>query len=145
MRKLKSINIFFDPTQTSVTEIENIPNFKDLVYGELYEAIKNAKEDTVPLFEINNSGNIIELNRENWTSALEAAICYFETKEEYEKCANYKNLVNQIYEQRNRSNSTSNKQSVKRSNADKKKKDKKSYTRKSNIHRNDRSVEGISG
>lgn len=129
MRRLKSINVFFDPSNTSVEEIENIPNLKDLVYGELlsaFEEAKNENKDTISLFELNNSGYIVELSKEEFTPALKKAMAHYETKEDYERCVTLRNLIEQKYEQRNKPNTTSNKQSVKRKNPIKKAKSKKS-------------------
>jgi len=132
MRRLKSINVFFDPSNTSVSEIENIPNLKDLVYGELFDAVLEAKKenkDIVPLFELNNSGYILELGKNDFTPALKKAMAHYEAKEDYERCVTLRNLIEQKYEQRNRPDTTSNKQSVKRKNTTKKEKVKKSSAR----------------
>jgi len=123
MRRLKSINVFFNPVATSVAEIENIPNLKELVYRELFEAVSEAKKENkeiTSLFELNNSGYILELEKDKWVFALEKAISHYEKGEEYEKCAKYKTLIDQIYEQRNKPNSRSNKQPVERKNTVKK-------------------------
>ena len=128
MRRLKSINVFFDPSNTSVSEIEDIPNLKDLVYGELFEAVLEAKKenkDIVPLFELNNSGYILELGKDEFTPALKKAMAHFEAKEDYEKCVTLRNLIEQKYEQRNKPDTTSNRQSTKRKNPVKKEKIKK--------------------
>jgi len=131
MRRLKSINVFFDPSNTSVSEIEDIPNLKDLVYGELFDAVLEAKKENknvVSLFELNNSGYILELSKDEFTPALKKAMAHYEAKEDYEKCVTLRNLIEQKYEQRNKSNPTSNKQSVKRKNPVKKEKIKKGST-----------------
>ena len=128
MRRLKSINVFFDPLNTSISEIESIPNLKELVYGELFEAVLEAKKenmDVIPLFELNNSGYILELGKDEFTPALKAAIVHYEAKEDYEKCVTLRDLIEQKYEPRNKSNSTSDKQSIKRKNPVKKEKIKK--------------------
>ena len=128
MRRLKSINVFFDPSNTSVSEIEDIPNLKDLVYGELFDAVLEAKKENknvVSLFELNNSGYILELSKDEFTPALKKAMAHYEAKEDYEKCITLKNLIEQKYEQRNKPDTTSNRQSTKRKNPIKKEKIKK--------------------
>src|SRR5258706_14281662 len=113
-RRLKSINVFFDINHSSPKDLENIPNLKDLVYGELYKAVKQAKDENkeiTSLFEINNSGYVIELEKTNWVPALEKAIFHYEKKEEFETCALIKSLIEQIYEQRNKHNSRGSQQS----------------------------------
>lgn len=135
-RRLKSINVFFDINQSSLKDIENIPNFKELVYGELYKAVKEAKDsnkEITPLFEVNNSGYIIELSKDAWVPALEKAISHYERKEEFETCALIKSLIEQIYEQRNKLNTRNSQQSFKRKNPIKKKKSKKGNPRKATI------------
>lgn len=128
-RQLKSIN-FTDTDKISAKDIPNIPNFKNLVISESYEAIKSAHDslqEIAVLFEINNSGYIIEMKRDHWVKALEKAVKFYEKSEEFEKCILVNNLINQINEKRrDPKNSTSNKRYVKRRNTSKAKKEKRS-------------------
>lgn len=140
-RKLKSLNIFFDVNQVPQNEIENLPNFKETIYGELYDAIKeSSNKDIASLVEINNTGYIIDLHKDGWIPALEEAVIFLEKKEEYEKCRLYKTLIEQIHEQRNQSNSRSSQQVVKRQNTNKKEGLKKDRAKKGNIYKTNRGV-----
>ncbi len=121
----KSINVALSQTMT-VKEIENTPLLKDIIFNESYEAIKDSvanTKNTATLFEINNSGYILELGEQDWIPALEKGTSFWENKEEFEKCALYKTLINQIYERRSKQDNTSSKQHSKRKNSSKKKKE----------------------
>ena len=122
-RRLKTVNVAVN--NNSVKELENTPNLKNIIFTELYEAIKdtadNPTKKTATLFEINDSGTILDIAESDWVTALEEAIVFFEQKEEYEKCNLYKTLINQLYERRSKQNNTSSKQNVKGKNSSKKK------------------------
>lgn len=131
LRKVKSINISLTPNVT-VEIIENIPMLKNMVYEELYTAVKEANEqlqDNTILFELNDSGYTMELGNSKWVPALQKAISYYEKSEEYEKCALYKTLINQI-DERNKQSDPSNKQHTKRRGPGKKKKQENASSKK---------------
>jgi hypothetical protein len=117
-RQLKSISIGYVSDTITVKEIENIPNLAEIVYSELLDAVREAikkKKKIAILFDINNSGNIHELENKLWPTALEAAVKYFEVKEKYEKCAEITTLIGEINEGLKQDN-TSDKQPAKRKN-----------------------------
>lgn len=126
-RPLKSINVSISPS-TSIKELENIPHLKDIIYNELYDAIKESSstpsKNIATLFELNNSGYIVEVEEKDWIPALTKAQGFFESKEEFEKCALYKTLITQIYERGSKQNNTGSEQHAKRKNPNKKKKEK---------------------
>ncbi len=128
-RQLKSIN-FTDTEKISAKDIPNIPNFKKLIISESFEAIKAAHDslqEIAVLFEINNSGYIVQMERNHWVNALEKAVKFYEKSEEFEKCILVNNLITKINEERrNPKNSTGNKRYVKRRNTSKAKKEKRS-------------------
>jgi len=89
-RQLKSMNVAFVGEETSVKEIESVPIVKQIIYDEAVASITEAidkNQDHSSLFEINNSGFILELRREDWIRSLTKAKSYYEEDENYEKCA----------------------------------------------------------
>lgn len=131
MRQLKSINVNYAPSAT-IKDIENIPNLKEIIYNETYEAIRDVattQQNIAQLFEINNSGYIVELEEKQWIPALERALKFYEKVEEYEKCSLHKTLIEQINERRSKQNITGRKQYVKRKNTSKKKEKNNSSTK----------------
>ena len=75
---------------------------KKLIYDRVVEEIsKNYKDETVESIHIikitiNNSENSVNLPREKFISGLENAIEYFVELEEYEKCQDCLNIINEI-------------------------------------------------
>lgn len=124
-KQSKSLSIGFVKDNMSVTEIENIPDFKSIVYSETVNSINDANKNNkkiATLFDINNSGNIHEIEKSNWIPALEKTITYFEKLEKYEKCVEISNLIKEINERLKQDNSSSG-QPSKRKNSRKTKKE----------------------
>ena len=89
-------------TQRSKTELKELSNskeFQDIILKDAYQSIKEAidkKWKKVELFNIINLSIIIEIPDIGFPSALQKISKYFEEKEEYEKCAKIKKLINKI-------------------------------------------------
>lgn len=121
-RRLKSINVAFISDSVTAEDIEKLPQIKEIIFEELYNSIKLAsktKKRSVSLFEINNSGFVLELAKEYWVSSLERAIPYYEKIEAFEKCFLIKKLIESIYGQRDKQSNTSNRKHLKRKNTNK--------------------------
>lgn len=126
-RTLKSINIKNLSDSASLEEVENTPNFKELIFDELCVAVNDGldnNKNVITLFELNHSGCILELKEDYWVQSLKAAIEFFEKKEKYEKCNECNNLINKINERTTgiRQIDTSRRQNIKRKNSVKKEK-----------------------
>ena len=124
-RQVKSINVAFIGEDITAEDIEKIPLIKEYMYSELVASIKDAiktKKDSSELFELNNSGNIVTLNRKFWNDSLEKAKSFYEKQENFEQCGLIRDLIKQSNEQRLGQNNTSDKQHIKRKSGVKKKK-----------------------
>ena len=76
--------------------LKNVPQFTDAVFNETLIAIKYAhkkRAKVAPLYNINNSGELVNIEKEHWKTSLESAIKYFESKEEYTKCIECRDLI----------------------------------------------------
>ena len=80
-----------------------LKNQKWLIHSLIIEGVKQSiKErlDEIVLFRIiNPSSNFImvsELKKDDWESSLSKSLEYFESVEEYEKCADIKKLLKKI-------------------------------------------------
>ena len=81
------------------SQLEEHPGVKEVVIEEVIVAIKEAiktKKTSISLFEVANSGYYIELKKEQFKSSLESALEYFLEKEEYNRCAECRDLINKI-------------------------------------------------
>lgn len=90
----------FQPLEETTTAqlIESEP-FKELVRKETFAAIEEAfqnKKTFATLFEINTTGNYIDIPKQYWVEALEECIKYNLTDEKFEECLKIKNLIDQI-------------------------------------------------
>ena len=71
--------------------------FKEMFPSGVKEALKNNWK-TVELFNIVNLSIIIKISSLYYPSALKKISNYFEDEEEYEKCAEIKNILNSLEE-----------------------------------------------
>jgi hypothetical protein len=81
------------------SQLEEHPEVKEIVIEEVIVAIKEAiktKKTSISLFEVANSGYYIELKKEQFKPSLENALEYFLEKEEYNRCAECRDLINKI-------------------------------------------------
>ncbi len=97
-RKITNIEISYS-TKRELKELSNKEEFRNIIMRDSFKAIKEAiKNDktTVELFNIVNLSVIIKLSYLYYPSALKKISNYFEEYEEYEKCAEIKQLINKI-------------------------------------------------
>jgi len=97
-RKITNIEISYS-TKRELKELSNKEEFQNIIMRDSFKAIKEAiKNDktTVELFNIVNLSVIIKLSYLYYPSALKKISNYFEEYEEYEKCAEIKQLINKI-------------------------------------------------
>ena len=84
---------------TSYDNLTRVPELTEIVIEETISAIKEGikkNKKSIPLFEIAGSDCYIELEKNNWKSSLENAIEYYIEKEEYSKCVECRDLINQL-------------------------------------------------
>jgi ribonucleotide reductase beta subunit family protein with ferritin-like domain len=90
-----------DMNQLSCADLIESPQFQESVFIETYNSIKTAinnKKTEAQIFEINTSGTLITIEKNNWDSALQAVIDYYADKDDFEKCIEIKELQNKLYE-----------------------------------------------
>ena len=97
-RKITNIEISYS-TKRELKELSNKEEFRDIIMKDSFKAIKEAIKNnntTVELFNIVNLSVIIKLSSLYYPSALKKISKYFEENEEYEKCAEIKNILNSL-------------------------------------------------
>ena len=97
-RKITSIEINYS-TKRELKELSNKIAFRGIIMRDSFKAIKDAiknNDTTVELFNIVNLSVIIKLSSLYYPSALKRISKYFEETEEYEKCAEIKQLLNKL-------------------------------------------------
>ena len=73
--------------------------FVGLVYSETVEAITDAamnKNKTAILFKMAHSEYQVEINKNEWKTALEQCIEYYKKDERYEQCSEIVNLIKKL-------------------------------------------------
>jgi|TARA_R110000744_G_scaffold130204_1_gene237833 hypothetical protein len=86
-------------SKKELKELSNSKEFQDIILKNAYQSIKEAidkKWEKAELFNIINLSIIIEIPNIGFPSALKKISKYFEEKEEYEKCAEIKQLIKKI-------------------------------------------------
>ncbi len=97
-RKITSIEISYS-TKRELKELSNKEEFRNIIMRDSFKAIKEAikkQKTTVELFNIVNLSIIIKLSSLYYPSALKKISNYFEEYEEYEKCAEIKQIINKL-------------------------------------------------
>ncbi len=97
-KKITNIEISYS-TKRELKELSNKEEFRDIIMKDSFKAIKEAIKNnntTVELFNIVNLSVIIKLSSLYYPSALKKISNYFEEYEEYEKCAEIKNILNSL-------------------------------------------------
>jgi hypothetical protein len=72
---------------------------KDLVISETPNAIEEAmttRSNFATIFEVNDSGNYVEIHKRDWISALQACLIYCVKKENYESCSKINKLIDKL-------------------------------------------------
>ena len=97
-RKITSIEISYS-NKRELKELSNKEEFRGIIMRDSFRAIKDAIKNnytTIELFNIVNLSIIIKLSSLYFPTALKRISNYFEENEEYEKCAEIKQLINKI-------------------------------------------------
>ena len=97
-RKITSIEISYS-NKRELKELSNKEEFRGIIMRDSFKAIKDAIKNnytTIELFNIVNLSVIIKLSSLYFPTALKRISNYFEGNEEYEKCAEIKQLINKI-------------------------------------------------
>ena len=97
-RKVTPIEITYR-SDNDLKKLSNSIKFQSVIMEDTFESIKEAidkKWKKVELFNVTNLSIIIELSSSSFPTALKKISGYFEMNEEYEKCAEIKQLINKI-------------------------------------------------
>ena len=97
-KKITNIEISYS-NKRELKELSNKEEFRDIIMKDSFMAIKDAIKNnytTIELFNIVNLSIIIKLSSLYFPTALKRISNYFEENEEYEKCAEIKQLINKI-------------------------------------------------
>jgi hypothetical protein len=81
------------------SQLTQIPEVRDAVMEETIYAIKDGiekKKTSITLFEVANSDYYIELSKNNWKHTLEHLIEHYTKNEDYDKCIEVRDLINQL-------------------------------------------------
>jgi hypothetical protein len=97
-RKIPVFRVTMAPG-VSYSVLTETPEIVQIVIDETIVAIKEGiakKKKSILLFEVANSDYYIELEKDKWKSSLENALEYYVEKEEYNKCIECRDLINQL-------------------------------------------------
>ena len=81
------------------SQLPHIQEVREAVMEEAILAIKDGiekKKTSISLFEVAQSDYYIELSKENWKPTLEHLIEFYADREEYDKCAEVRDLINKL-------------------------------------------------
>ena len=97
-RKIPVFRVHVGPG-ADYAQLKEIPEVQQAVRDEAVYAIKDGIEkhkSTITLFEIANSDYYVELSKDKWKSTLENIIEYYVEKEDYDKCAEARDLISKL-------------------------------------------------
>jgi len=97
-REITNIEISYS-SKRELKELSNKEEFRGIIMKDSFRAIKDAIKNnytTIELFNIVNLSIIIKLSSLYFPTALKRISNYFEENEEYEKCAEIKQLINKL-------------------------------------------------
>lgn len=74
---------------------------KESFFGLIIEGVKQCMGDGIELIDIihffvKDTKIVIQVKKDDWNTTLSLALEYFESVEDYEKCIEIKNLINNI-------------------------------------------------
>jgi hypothetical protein len=96
----KPVRALFDNLdQLTPEQISKSDILKELVKKHVPLAVEEAivdKKIYASLFEINDSGQHVEIHKNNWVQALETCLVWYVEDENYEMCTHIKNLIHTI-------------------------------------------------
>lgn len=93
--------LFENPEYLKSEDVSESEILKQLIKVHLPASIEKSivgKKIYAPLFEINDSGQYIEVHKNNWVQALETCLVWYVEDEDYEMCDHIKNLIHSIQE-----------------------------------------------
>jgi len=97
-RKIPVLRVSIEPG-TSYSQLREIPEIKKVVIEEAVYAIKEGiakNKSSISLFEVAYSDYYIDLGKDKWKPTLEKALEYYIEREEYDKCAEARDLINKL-------------------------------------------------
>jgi len=97
-RKIPVLRVNIEPG-ASYSQLQEFPEIKKIVLEGAIYAIKEGitkNKPSISLFEVAYSDYYIDLKKEKWKSTLEKVLEYYIEKEEYDKCAETRDLINQL-------------------------------------------------
>jgi hypothetical protein len=97
-RKIPVLRVSIEPG-ASYSQLKEVPDIKKVVIEEAIYAIKEGIEKNRPsisLFEVAYSDYYIELKKDKWKPTLEKVLEYYIEREEYDKCAETRDLINKL-------------------------------------------------
>ncbi len=99
-REILSLEILYDHKEELNELIENL-DFHQLLLDESIKVIEESlkiKENEVKLFSITNLDCFILLKKSNFTKVIDQTIKFYESKEDYNKCAELIKLKGKVNE-----------------------------------------------
>ena len=97
-RKIPVFKVYIEQG-ADYSQLTEIPEIQQVVREEAICAIKDGiekKRSSISLFEIAQSDYYIELGKDKWKPTLEKLIEYYAEREEYDKCAEARDLINKL-------------------------------------------------
>ena len=97
-RKIPVLRISIEPG-ASYSQLTEVPEIKEVVIEETIYAIKDGiakNKNSISLFEVAHTDYYIELEKKKWKPALKKVLEYFLEREEYNKCAEARDLINKL-------------------------------------------------
>jgi len=97
-RKIPLFRVSANPG-ASYDVLTEIPEVRDIVIEETVLAIKEGikkKKKSIPIFEIAGSDCYLEIEKDKWKPSLENALNYYAESENYDKCIECRDLINQL-------------------------------------------------
>ena len=91
--------IFENIDKLSKDDVVKSDILKDLVKKQIPAAIEEAlidKKIYASIFEINDSGQYVEIHKNHWVQSLEACLVWYVEEENYEMCTHIKNMIQTI-------------------------------------------------
>lgn len=97
-RKIPVLRISLDDG-ADYSQLKEVPGIKEVIIEEAIRAIKEGiekKRSSISLFEVAYSDYYIDLVKDNWKPTLEKALEYYLELEEYDRCAEARDLINKL-------------------------------------------------
>ena len=97
-RKIPVLRVSVEPG-ASYSQLRELPEIQKVVIEEAVYAIKEGiakNKSSISLFEVAYSDYYIDLGKDKWKPTLEKALEYYIEREEYDKCAEARDLINKL-------------------------------------------------